>query len=135
MLREEPRQVAGARTSDTGKLACGPCCRWIAYDGVLHTMHGGMQMVAMGYPGRQRRVSARAAQIDHQVTGNIRGDPGTELLPDYIQREIQSGGHSGAGKHRAVFDEDAIVQHARTRLDFAERVDVREMRRAFPTGE
>ena len=135
VLREEPRQVAGARARHPGKLACGPCCCWIAYDGILHAMHSRVQMVSMGYPGRQRRISARAAQIDHQVSGNVRGDPRTELLPDYIQREIQSGGHSGAGKHRTVFDKDAIVQHTRTRLDFTELVDVREMRRAFPTGE
>ena len=80
-------------------------------------MNRRMQMVAMQYPRRERRIGARAAHVHHEVARNIRRDPRPELAGNDVQREIQSCGDPCAGEHGAVFDENAVVVHARLRGD------------------
>src|SRR5215831_20693156 len=98
-------------------------------------MHRRVQMIAVHDPGGKRGVGARAAQVHHQVAGDVRGKARTVLLADDVQGEVESGGDAGAGKDRSVLDEDAVVEHAGTRLDAAQLLDMLVMRSALTSGK
>jgi hypothetical protein len=69
------------------------------------------------------------------ITRHLRGDARTLLLADDVQSEIEPGGHPGAGEHRTVLDEDAVVEHARPRLRAPQLIDVQMVSGAFAPGQ
>src|ERR1700676_1189390 len=65
--------------------------------------------------------------IDDPVPGDGPRPVRPEILFDHGQREIDPGGHSGRGPHRAIDDEDAVCLHFhfwKASLQFARAVPV-----------
>ena len=86
-----------------------------ADDGILHPVHGGMQMPAMHQKGRQLRVARRAPEIHHHVLRHAGRQRLAALLGNQVQRQVDARGDPGAGRDRPIHDEDAVVDHLRRR--------------------
>ena len=93
-------------------------------------MDGGVNMVAALEPGRELRVGAGAAQVDHEEARHGSGSGRAHQLTDDVQHQIDAGRDAGAAVALAVFDIEPVLQHAGGGSRFSEQRAIGEVRGA-----
>ncbi|MNI57700.1 hypothetical protein D3C73_1127780 [compost metagenome] len=124
MFAKQPRQVARAGVRLVRQRLGRPRRRRIADHRVLDAVYAGVHVAAVFQPRRQRGVRARATLVDDHVARHLAGHARPAMARHHMQRQVDARRNAGAADQVAVFDEDAVIVHART------GVDVRQLRQA-----
>src|ERR1035437_6476059 len=94
-----------------------------------------VNVISVEEPGRQLRISARAPEVDHQLSGNLQSKLRSFVEGDDMKRKINAGSCTRTCEHIAVAHEYTVVQHADFREVTCEAICKRVMGSASPTSQ